>query len=546
VRLALCRSLVLLAALVAAGAGVASDAAAAANDKGVLSMQPARRTLTARPPLQLSPTRVSNSTPLAMQVTVFPALLVQDLDGSFSFNEDPRELNAARLMFPVGPSKFRLEPNQSRNLDLRWQLLPRSAKAAYLGLVVQGVPITKGKGVGSILRLLGINFFKLPGKFTVDGRLSALRGEQAGPRVLRFFPRVRNTGQMHSQPRNGHCKVVDTAGTVRVRDLKFGQGVVLPGYQREYPVLVQKPNILPKGSYQLKCAMRFGKRLSTKALPFTLSAPNTLPTASLKLRSVTANGEIGGSAKVKAVVRNAGSKAASALLKVRVDRVPVGRAPVLLARGRFPQGSVGAGGTRGASMSLAKLVAGSYRVTVVLSDGKTDLDERTTDFTASLHRGLFKRITDWLSDHLPWLILVVALLLILFLVWRQRRKQRELEEERARSGSVPPVAPVPTTVPAPTAAPDPEPVPLPAPAARAPAHVPVPVAVPALAADGAININTASTDELTQLPGVGRRAAERIVAHREANGPFASLDELSAIEGFHGERIRRLGEAATV
>jgi competence ComEA-like helix-hairpin-helix protein len=542
VRLALCRSLVLLAALVTALLGVARDAAAATNDKGVLSMQPARRTLTARPPLQLSPTHVSNSTPLAMQVTVFPTLLVQELDGSFSFDEDARDLNAARLMFPVGPSKFTLEPNQSRDLDLRWQLLPRGARAAYLGLVVQGVPITKGKGVGSILRLLGINFFKLPGKFTVDGRLSTLRGEQAAPKVLRFFPRVRNTGQMHSQPRNGHCKVVDQSGTVRIRDLKFGRGVVLPGYQREYPVLVQKPNVLPKGSYQLRCAMRFGQRLSTKALPFTLSAPNTLPTAALKLRSVAGKGEIGGPAKVTAIVHNAGSKAANALLKVRVDRVPVGRAPVLVARGRFPQGSVGAAKTREAPVSLGKLVAGSYRVTVVLSDGKTDLDERTVDFTATAHRGFFKQITDWVSDHLPWLILLVALLLILFLVWRQRRKQRELEEEleRARTGSAAPGVPVPATAPASAA---------PAPTAPVPVPVPARVPVPASATDGAfntININTARADELMQLPGVGRRAAERIVAHREAHGPFSSLEELSAIVGFHGERIRRLGGAATV
>jgi competence protein ComEA len=74
----------------------------------------------------------------------------------------------------------------------------------------------------------------------------------------------------------------------------------------------------------------------------------------------------------------------------------------------------------------------------------------------------------------------------------------------------------------------------------------VPVSAAAAATDGAININTASADELMQLPGVGRRASERIVAHREAHGPFSSLDELSAIEGFHGERIRRLGEAAIV
>ena len=69
---------------------------------------------------------------------------------------------------------------------------------------------------------------------------------------------------------------------------------------------------------------------------------------------------------------------------------------------------------------------------------------------------------------------------------------------------------------------------------------------PAPTASGAININTASVDELIQLPGVGRRAAERIVAHRQEHGPFASLDDLQAVEGWHAERIRRIADSATV
>jgi DNA uptake protein ComE-like DNA-binding protein len=48
-----------------------------------------------------------------------------------------------------------------------------------------------------------------------------------------------------------------------------------------------------------------------------------------------------------------------------------------------------------------------------------------------------------------------------------------------------------------------------------------------------------------QLSGVGRRAAERIIAHRVANGPFASVGELSAVEGWHAERIRRIADSAT-
>src|SRR3954452_6796266 len=306
-------------------------------------MSPARRTLVAKPPQHLSPTRISNSTQLDMAVTAFPVLLVQQLDGSFDFHEDARDLNAARLMFPIKPQKFVLKPDSEKFLDLRWQLLPRKAKAGYFGLVVQGVPTAKGKGVGSVLRLLGINFFTLPGKWKVDGRLTGLRGEQAAPRVLRFFPRVRNTGQIHSAPLRAKCVI--SGGGVRL-SLPYGKGVVLPGYEREYPVLVQKPHVLPAGSYSMKCSQIFGKRRTSDVLRFKLSGPNTLPTASLKLQAVSASGEIDGKASVHATavcplpVRNAVPKGAEAVVKLRIDRLPAGSEPVLVAGGSFPQGSI--------------------------------------------------------------------------------------------------------------------------------------------------------------------------------------------------------------
>jgi competence ComEA-like helix-hairpin-helix protein len=61
-----------------------------------------------------------------------------------------------------------------------------------------------------------------------------------------------------------------------------------------------------------------------------------------------------------------------------------------------------------------------------------------------------------------------------------------------------------------------------------------------------VNLNTASVDELMALPGLGRRAAERIVAHRETRGPFTSVSGLLAVEGFHHDRIRRFGNRAVV
>ena len=46
-----------------------------------------------------------------------------------------------------------------------------------------------------------------------------------------------------------------------------------------------------------------------------------------------------------------------------------------------------------------------------------------------------------------------------------------------------------------------------------------------------ININSATVEELTQLKRIGPRYAEKIIAFREANGPFKSADELVNVPG---------------
>lgn len=50
-------------------------------------------------------------------------------------------------------------------------------------------------------------------------------------------------------------------------------------------------------------------------------------------------------------------------------------------------------------------------------------------------------------------------------------------------------------------------------------------------ADTTININTASTAELTSLTGIGHVTAQAIVEYREANGGFGSVDELLYVKG---------------
>jgi competence ComEA-like helix-hairpin-helix protein len=46
-----------------------------------------------------------------------------------------------------------------------------------------------------------------------------------------------------------------------------------------------------------------------------------------------------------------------------------------------------------------------------------------------------------------------------------------------------------------------------------------------------VDLNTASMDELAELPGIGDLLAQNIVAHREAYGEFSNLDDLSRVAG---------------
>jgi competence protein ComEA len=52
-----------------------------------------------------------------------------------------------------------------------------------------------------------------------------------------------------------------------------------------------------------------------------------------------------------------------------------------------------------------------------------------------------------------------------------------------------------------------------------------------------VDLNRADADTLATLPGVGPGLAERIVAFRTANGPFASPDELLDVSGFTDRRL---------
>lgn len=61
-----------------------------------------------------------------------------------------------------------------------------------------------------------------------------------------------------------------------------------------------------------------------------------------------------------------------------------------------------------------------------------------------------------------------------------------------------------------------------------------------------ININTASAEELTSLPGIGDVLAGRIVSYREQYGSFLSTEELMDVTGISEKTYERIQEYVTV
>lgn len=57
--------------------------------------------------------------------------------------------------------------------------------------------------------------------------------------------------------------------------------------------------------------------------------------------------------------------------------------------------------------------------------------------------------------------------------------------------------------------------------------------------DGTININEASAEQLSWLPGIGKSKAERIVAYRTKR-PFKTVEQLARVKGIGLKTVRKL------
>lgn len=59
---------------------------------------------------------------------------------------------------------------------------------------------------------------------------------------------------------------------------------------------------------------------------------------------------------------------------------------------------------------------------------------------------------------------------------------------------------------------------------------------------GKVNINTADIKQLSLLPGIGKKKAETIIAYRDQNGDFSSVDTLVKIDGIGKKTVSKIKE----
>jgi competence protein ComEA len=74
----------------------------------------------------------------------------------------------------------------------------------------------------------------------------------------------------------------------------------------------------------------------------------------------------------------------------------------------------------------------------------------------------------------------------------------------------------------------------------------VPPVSPSEAPQGPLDLNSATEEQLDDLPGVGPSTAAAIVAHREANGPFGSVEDLGEVRGIGPAKLEALRGLVTV
>ena len=68
----------------------------------------------------------------------------------------------------------------------------------------------------------------------------------------------------------------------------------------------------------------------------------------------------------------------------------------------------------------------------------------------------------------------------------------------------------------------------------------------AAVAPAVVNLNTATSAQIATLPGIGEKAAQRIIEYRDKNGGFKKVEELMNVKGIGEKSFLKLKPLVTV
>ena len=68
----------------------------------------------------------------------------------------------------------------------------------------------------------------------------------------------------------------------------------------------------------------------------------------------------------------------------------------------------------------------------------------------------------------------------------------------------------------------------------------------ATVSSGPVSLNSATTEQLDSLPGIGPALAQRIVSYRASKGPFTSIDQLGDVPGIGPSKLEQLRPLVTL
>ena len=71
-------------------------------------------------------------------------------------------------------------------------------------------------------------------------------------------------------------------------------------------------------------------------------------------------------------------------------------------------------------------------------------------------------------------------------------------------------------------------------------NTPLPESVTAEMPAYRLDINTATQNQFMELPGIGEIIADRIIAYRDENGAFTSIDELLYVDGIGEAKLQQI------